>query len=400
VRQGVGIEDYAAVDFEGIRGIWTLTANVNGMDVDGGPRRDTVLVLGLIERTVFLEMDDEGGLEAVETVGGLISTEETIAMKEVEGKVIQITTERIHVTQNGVKIAGVEGKVSAAQITESQILVSSGRNISLLSLDCQLIQQWTLQEECTCLDIHEFIIAIGLWNSSVQLISLIGNRISTLESQLSAPARSIVITSLVPGQQTLLIGSRDGTLTTYSLPDTTSPPTDKKIVSLGTQPLRLFSLSIPNRQLIFAASDRPTLLHVPSTPSTHSTQKLVLSALSLRDVLFLTPLSHPAYPDSLVIATKEGFRIGKMDQMSKLQVRSVGMPNGELPRRIARLDRPGEEARGAGVVGVISLRISYDVDGSERTEGYLRVWDEETWQCITLHPQLHTRKYDGLEADC
>src|SRR5271155_2496604 len=107
VRQGVGIEDYAAVDFEGIRGIWTLTANVNGMDVDGGARRDTVLVLGLIERTVFLEMDDEGGLEAVETVGGLISTEETIAMKEVDGKIIQITTEQIHVTHNGVKIAGV-----------------------------------------------------------------------------------------------------------------------------------------------------------------------------------------------------------------------------------------------------------------------------------------------------
>src|SRR5271169_4197810 len=56
VRQGVGIEDYAAVDFEGIRGIWTLSSIANEMDIDG-PQRDTVLVLGLIERTVFLEMD-------------------------------------------------------------------------------------------------------------------------------------------------------------------------------------------------------------------------------------------------------------------------------------------------------------------------------------------------------
>ena len=104
----------------------------------------------------------------------------------------------------------------------------------------------------------------------------------------------------------------------------------------------------------------------------------MLSALSLRDVLSLTPLSHPAYPDSLVIATKEGFRIGRMDQMSRLQVRSVGMPNGELPRRIARLETRGP----SGVVGVISLRISSDIDGSERTEGYLRVWDEDSWQCM------------------
>jgi len=67
-----------------------------------------------------------------------------------------------------------------------------------------------------------------------------------------------------------------------------------------------------------------------------------------------------------------------MDQMSRLQVRSVGMPNGELPRRITRLQYSNQ----VGVVGVISLRISFDVDGSEKTEGYFRVWDEESWQCI------------------
>ena len=78
-----------------------------------------------------------------------------------------------------------------------------------------------------------------------------------------------------------------------------------------------------------------------------------------------------------------------MDQMSPLQVRSVGMPGGELPRRIARMDAQDiATARGAtlspvaGVVGVISLKISFETDGSERTEGLLRVWDEESWQCI------------------
>jgi len=108
---------------------------------------------------------------------------------------------------------------------------------------------------------------------------------------------------------------------------------------------------------------------------------LALSPLSIRDVLSLTVLDHPAYPDSLVIATKEGFRIGRMDTMAKLQVRSVGMPAGELPRRIARMDVPGEG--GSGVVAVISLRIVLEVDGSERNEGYLRVWDEDSWHCIS-----------------
>ena len=395
VRQGVGIEDYAAVDFEGIRGIWTLSTTthregeMDEMEIDDGSimKRDTVLVIGLIERTVFLEMDIEGGLEAIETISGLISSEETISLKQIDDKIIQVTTEQVHITspsQQGDKIAGYMGKISASQITENgQILISSGRNMILLSPECQILQQWTLHNEITCLDIHNGIIVAGLWDSTVEIIDLKENTTILLSAeQLSAPARTVLITDILPGQITLLIGSRDGSLTTYTL----SPfgPKDKKTISLGTQPLRLFPLitTTPSRQLIFASSDRPTLLHVPpSKPSSspNNPNKLQLSALSLKDVLSLTPLSHPIYPDSLVIATKEGFRIGKMDQMSRLQVRSVGMPNGELPRRIARLEKEGR----AGVVGVISLRIAFDVDGSERTEGYLRVWDEDSWQCIS-----------------
>ena len=376
ILQGVGIEDYAAVDFEGIRGIWTLSTAVSGMNIDDGMLWDRVLVLGLIERTVFLEMDVEGGLEDVETVSGLIPSEETITLKEVHGKIVQVTTEQIHVTTQGIKTSGHKERVSAAQITESQILISSGRNMILFSLDCQIIQQWTFQEEITCLDIHGSLIAVGLWNSTVQLISLTTNTSTQLDSPLSAPARTIVLTDILQTDLTLLIGSRDGTLTSYSIPSS-SPPQEKKTVSLGTQPLRLFALKTPSRNLILAASDRPTVLHVPAKRD--GTKKLVLSSLSLRDVLSMTPLSHPAYPDSFVIATKDGFRIGKMDQMSRLQIRNVGMPNGELPRRIARLESP----RGpSGVVGVISLRVWFDLNGSEKTEGYLRVWDEETWQCF------------------
>lgn len=374
VRQGVGIEDYAAVDFEGIRGLWTLPTTVlSGMHVDGQPY-DGVLVLGLLERTVFLEMDAEGGLEAVDRVAGLIDFEETIALKEVGGTVIQITTEQVHVTSQNLKVAGVSAKISAAQITNDKILISSGRNLSLLNFQCQSLHEWTLPQEITCLDINGDLIIVGLWNSNVQIISLSDNSTTQLDSALSAPARSIIFSNIF-NTLSMFIGSRDGTLTSYSLADPSSP-SEKKTVSLGTQPLHLFPLNTPTRDLIFASSDRPTLLHVPSKDRS---KKLVISALSLKDVLSLTPLQHPAYPEALVLATKEGFRIGKMDQMARLQVRSVGMPNGELPRRIARLD--GEEKGGSSVVAVISLKLDIDVDGSEKMHGYLRVWDEDTWQC-------------------
>lgn len=374
VRQGVGIEDYAAVDFEGIRGLWTLPTTVlSGMHVDGQPY-DGVLVLGLLERTVFLEMDAEGGLEAVDRVAGLIDFEETIALKEVGGTVIQITTEQVHVTSHNLKVAGVSAKISAAQITNDKILISSGQTLSLLNFQCHSLHEWTLPQEITCLDINSDLIIVGLWNSNVQIISLSNNSTTQLDSALSAPARSIIFSNIF-NTLSMFIGSRDGTLTSYSLADPSSP-SEKKTVSLGTQPLHLFPLNTPTRDLIFASSDRPTLLHVPSKDRS---KKLVISALSLKDVLSLTPLQHPAYPEALVLATKEGFRIGKMDQMARLQVRSVGMPNGELPRRIARLD--GEEKGGSSVVAVISLKLDIDVDGSEKMHGYLRVWDEDTWQC-------------------
>jgi DNA damage-binding protein 1 len=389
VRQGVGVEDYAAVDFEGIRGIWTMSTNIGGMEIDAPPR-DSVLVLGLIERTVFLEMDDDGGLEAVESANGLISNEETIALKEIGGRIVQVTTEQIHIVSQGTKVAGLQGKISACQISDDQVVISSGRRLSLLSLRCQVIQQWTLSEEITCLDIRGDLIVVGLWNSSVQFIVPSTNKITELDIPLSAPARSIILSDILP-TLTLLIGSRDGVLTSYSLPTPTTPK-DKKTVSLGTQPLRLFSISTPTQNLVFASSDRPTLVHAPSKRD--GSKKLVLSALSLRDVLSLTPLNHPAYPDALVIATKEGFRIGKMDEMARLQVRSVGMPNGELPRRITRLDASdlsaimSDNQTAAGLVGVISLRVSIDINGSEMTEGYLRVWDEDSWQCTPTRKKL------------
>ena len=349
----------------------------------GGGGRDNLLVLGLIERTVFLEMDEEGGLEAVERAGGLIDSEETIALKQVGAVIVQVTTNQILITENGSRKAGRKGKISTAQITDNRILLSLGRELVLFNFQCDVIAQWTLQEEITCLDIFDRTIALGLWNSTVQLISLENGVTTQLDWPLSAPARTIVLSDILPNQTTLLIGSRDGTLTTYTLP-LQGPPADRKSVSLGTQPLRLF----PLKNLIFASSDRPTLLHLPSRPQ-NTAKKLILSALSIRDVLSLTPLTHPAYPDALVMATKEGFRIGKMDHMARLQVRSVGMPNGELPRRIARLEvARGGSAGETGVVGVISLRSGVDLDGSETAEGFFRVWDEDSWQCISPPTRL------------
>jgi DNA damage-binding protein 1 len=378
IRQGVGMEESAAVDFDGIRGLWTLPFRRPGdMAVEGGPPTRLVLVVAGIARTVALEMDCEGGLEVLEGFDALVEGEESIEVTEREGTVVQVTTERVRVTTLGGVTAEFLGKISAAKVSQDKIVISSGRELTMLDFECRILHTWPFPEEITCVD-FQFgdLIAVGLWNSTALFIPLSTGIPTPLPDTLSAPARSILLTDIL-GAPTVLIGSRDGTLTTYSL---VPHPKDKKVISLGTQPLGLFAVKTSSKDLIFASSDRPTILHSP--PSDRPDKKFTISAFSVRDVICLTPLHHVVFPDSLVLATKEGFKIGKMDQMTRLQVRTVSMPNSELPRRIARAGFSEMGIAGeAGLVGVVSLKVHIEVDGHDSTEGYFRVWDEDSWQC-------------------
>jgi DNA damage-binding protein 1 len=68
---------------------------------------------------------------------------------------------------------------------------------------------------------------------------------------------------------------------------------DKKKVTLGTQPtiLRTFrSMSTCN---VFACSDRPTVIY-------SSNHKLVFSNVNLKEVNYMCPLNSEGYPDRFV----------------------------------------------------------------------------------------------------
>ncbi|XP_014678579.1 PREDICTED: DNA damage-binding protein 1-like [Priapulus caudatus] len=101
---------------------------------------------------------------------------------------------------------------------------------------------------------------------------------------------------------------------------------DRKKVTLGTQPtvLRTFrSLSTVN---VFACSDRPTVIY-------SSNHKLVFSNVNLKEVSYMCPLNSDGYPDSLALANDSTLTIGTIDEIQKLHIRTVRL--GESPRRIA-----------------------------------------------------------------
>ena len=89
--------------------------------------------------------------------------------------------------------------------------------------------------------------------------------------------------------------------------------TEKKKVTLGTQPTVLRKFKTRSTTNVFACSDRPTVIY-------SSTQKLVFSNVNLREVKHMCPLNAEAYPDSLALATGDLFLKVKFAQCGNFRI--------------------------------------------------------------------------------
>jgi DNA damage-binding protein 1 len=105
--------------------------------------------------------------------------------------------------------------------------------------------------------------------------------------------------------------------------------TERRKVVLGTQPtiLKKFHSTKPVlSNNIFACSDRPSVI-------SSTNQKLVYSSVNLKQVEYMCQLNSKLYPNSLALMSGGILRIGKMDSIQKLHIRSV--PLNETVRRIS-----------------------------------------------------------------
>lgn len=143
----------------------------------------------------------------------------------------------------------------------------------------------------------------------------------------------------------LLCALGDGSMFYFILNKEDGRLSDKKKVTLGTQPTTLRTFKSFATTNVFACSDRPTVIY-------SSNHKLVFSNVNLKEVNHMCSLNAQAYPDSLALATKNSVILGTIDEIQKLHIRTV--PLGEAPRRIAYQES-------SQTFGVATLRI--DVQG-------------------------------------
>ncbi|TRY96321.1 hypothetical protein DNTS_021823 [Danionella cerebrum] len=343
IRNGIGIHEHASIDLPGIKGLWPLRS-------DSSRETDDMLVLsfvgcGLLSLMVLMLNGEE--VEETE-LPGFVDNQQTFYCGNVaHQQLIQITSASVRlVTQDSKALVSEwkepEGKnISVASCNNTQVVLAVGGVLYYLQIlrgELKQISSAQMEHEVACLDITPLaaggsgsgceasVCAVGLWTDiSARLLKL--PCFSPLHKEMLGGEiipRSILMTSF-EGSHYLLCALGDGALFYFSLDVHTGRLSERKKVTLGTQPtvLRTFrSLSTLN---VFACSDRPTVIY-------SSNHKLVFSNVNLKEVNYMCPLNSEGYPDSLALANNSTLTIGTIDEIQKLHIRTV--PLYESPKRI------------------------------------------------------------------
>uniref|UniRef100_A0A673MNK9 DNA damage-binding protein 1 n=1 Tax=Sinocyclocheilus rhinocerous TaxID=307959 RepID=A0A673MNK9_9TELE len=299
IRNGIGIHEHASIDLPGIKGA------VNTTHTHTTEPYCTVVVFTCV-------------CVQITSVSVRLVTQDSKALvsewKEPQGK-----------------------NISVASCNSTQVVLAVGRvlyYLQILTGELKQISSTEMEHEVACLDItplgesagESSICAVGLWTDiSARLLKL--PCFSPLHKEMLGGEiipRSILMTTF-EGSHYLLCALGDGALFYFGLDIQTGVLSERKKVTLGTQPtvLRTFrSLSTSN---VFACSDRPTVIY-------SSNHKLVFSNVNLKEVNYMCPLNSEGYPDSLALANNSTLTIGTIDEIQKLHIRTV--PLYESPKRI------------------------------------------------------------------
>ncbi|VEN37337.1 unnamed protein product [Callosobruchus maculatus] len=351
IRNGIGIQEHASIDLPGIKGMWALRAAF-------GNKLDNTLVLSFVGQTRVLSLNGE---EVEETdIGGFASDQQTFYCGNVaHDQIIQVTSVSARLVSIQTKTLVAEWKppndksISVVACNTSQLVLSTGSAVYYLEIQPnELIMKGntTLDVEVACLDISPLgegnttseLVAVGLWTEiSARLLRLPDLTEATKELLGGEIIPRSVLMASFEGHNYLLCALGDGSMFYFTLNKESGTLSDKKKVTLGTQPtvLKTFrSLSTTN---VFACSDRPTVIY-------SSNHKLVFSNVNMKEVNHMCSLNAEAYPDSLALATDTSVTIGTIDEIQKLHIRTV--PLQESARRIAYQEQ-------SQTFGVVTSRI-------------------------------------------
>ncbi|KAJ6965914.1 DNA damage-binding protein 1a [Populus alba x Populus x berolinensis] len=432
VRNGIGINEQASVELQGIKGMWSLRSLTDDPF-------DTFLVVSFISETRILAMNIEDELEETEIEGFCSQVQTLFCHCAVFNQLVQVTSSSVRLVSSTTRelrqewnapsvfdnkfaagFAGNECETNFSRAGLDWLLLGTGANICLHHLegirsmtipvtnvllatgaghlvyleigDGTLTQAKHAQLECeiSCLDINPIgenpnysqLAAVGMWTDiSVRIFSLPDLNLITKEPLGGEIIPRSVLLCSFEGISYLLCALGDGHLLNFLLNLSTGELKDRKKVSLGTQPITLRTFSSKNTTHVFAASDRPTVIY-------SSNKKLLYSNVNLKEVSHMCPFNSAAFPDSLAIAKEGELSIGTIDDIQKLHIRSI--PLGEHARRICHQ----EQSR---TFSICSMKNQSNAEESEMH--FIRLLDDQTFEFISTYP-LDTFEYGCSILSC
>jgi DNA damage-binding protein 1 len=419
IRNGVGIEEQAAIELPGVRGCWSLR---RGDDDE----HDAVLVVAFRGETRALAMIDETDELAEHDVEGFAFDEETLACANVRGNAIaQCTSAGVRVADaaTGRPLASWSppaslGPVSVAAVDREAGAVvlgfARGALVSLLvaapdendkngaSGGGEWIREGSRAEigaEVACVDASGGVCVVGTWSRDAKTLRVpdltelsaksldegpgAGSGPGSLELLPGAAASSAIPRSALlaelGGAAYAFVGLGDGQLLRFHLGEDGVLGEHKRI-TLGTRPIALRAFANKGATHVFAGSDRPTVI-------SSANGKLTFSGVNAREILLACPFNARSFPDSLALATETGLAVGAVDDIQKLHVRTV--PLHEQPRRIAHQASTGTFA---------VLTQSSDPETREQTS-WVRLIDAATFETTDRHA-LERDECDSSVVSC
>ena len=381
VRSGVGINEQAAVELPGIKGMWSLRAQE--ADV-----HDTLLVVTFVGETRVLAINAQDELDEIDVPGFECSTQTLLCANATGNQLLQVTPSAVVLADAATRQQAAAwhppagSTVTIAVADGNQLLLGvGGGNLVYLEVRQGALHEVAhqhLEHEISCVDCHRLVatepatVAVaGLWDNTLVLLSLPTLACLAVEKLPSDAIPRSVLLATFDGTPYLLAGLGDGQLCTFVVDTFASPPLrDMKKLSIGTQPISLRPFRSKGELHAFAASDRPTVVYSLN-------KKLMFSNVNLREVNHMCSFNSASFPDSLAVASEDMLTIGTIDDIQKLHVRTV--PLSEQPRRIAH-----QEATHTFLVGCMKP-AGVGAPASDALAFSLRLLDDQTFDTCHAH---------------
>ncbi|EIW71360.1 hypothetical protein TREMEDRAFT_71141 [Tremella mesenterica DSM 1558] len=335
VRSGVSLE--TLMDIEGVQGIermWPIML----------PSRDQGIFLSTSTSSMLLGLAPE--VQALALPESVVN-HPTIAAASWEEVAVIVTANNVTVWSDltgSVKVGswshGQSRQILAAQISGglAAIAISGGElvilQVSAHGVDAILTRQLGGEiASVAILDGLSPIVVTSTWTNEIFLFTL--DQLRSPDMQGSTIRENSFCASLqlcpLSGGARLLAGLSDGTMVTYHIESSANNAlelSERKAVSLGTQPLRLSPTSLScgdDRIISVGLSERMCVI-------SESRERIESSSVNRNDTRAAATINTPSHGSCLALATSSGISLVKPTSLKKVHVRTLDLGHRSVSR--------------------------------------------------------------------